>query len=223
MFYPYSLLYAHVNLSRFQVQAGEKRRKGKRKENENVKGGKGENRSQAVSASSPPLPFRVARPRPPPLPAVRIPRGAASRGAAEATARTGRSSRRLKLLPLAGRLRRGRPRARRDPRGRPLVPMPARWCLPPLSRLDPAALPHRPPAPSRSALRMRAPAPHSAAASDGRRPRPDGALPPQVGRDRRIKRGQVVQDTGTEDVRLEAQGRARGWQYAGPRTINPCH
>lgn len=129
----------------------EKERRGKR--------GKGEREESepSVRVLTPRSTWREHRP--PPLPAVRIPRGAASRGALQAAARTGRFSRRLQLSLLAGRLRRGRPGARRDRRARVrvLIPTPPRSgrSLPPLSRPDPAALPHRPPAPPRSALRMR--------------------------------------------------------------------
>lgn len=234
MFYPYSLPHADVNLSRFQVQAGEERRKGKRKEKrENGEGGKGRIGTEPCPHPHPQPRSAWPEHRPPPLPAVRIPRGAASRGAAQAAARPGRFSRRLLLSVLAGRLRRRRPGPRRDPRARARLRVPIAvhpWSLPPLSRPDPArSLTARRPrcAPHCACTEGHARAPRGAAPPGGRRPPQPGQVscgPPagrigQEGQDgmRTGSAGQGDRDTEGQT----AQGKARSWQYAGPRAIDP--
>lgn len=180
-FYPYSLPHADVNLSRFQVQAGQERRKGKRKEE--GKRGRGKNRSRAASTSSPPTSFHMARAPPPALsrrsnsPRRRLTWGRAGRGPARP------------LLSPPASLRVGRSAAPRAARGSPGAPRPCPCPHPGAPAVPPAALPtrprtlpHRPPAPLRSALRMRGGArggaPRGAAPPGGRRPPQPGQVSP---------------------------------------------
>lgn len=159
---------------------------GRRGEKEGKKKGRGktgkgkESEPSRVHILTPPPRSTWPEHRPPPFPAVRIPRGAASRGAAQAAARPGRFSRRLLVSVLADRLRRGRPGARRQPRARVRVPIPVHpRSLPPLSRPDPArSLTARRPrcAPLCACAGGRGGAPRGAAPPGGRRPPQPGQV-----------------------------------------------